>query len=57
LSEKSSKHPHVGKDPLHVVMYSATVIALDAVRIDGGYGCSTECDVERYFRDAPQRTR
>lgn len=28
-------------------------IALDAVRIHGGYGYSTEYDVERYFRDAP----
>ena len=28
-------------------------ITLDAVRIHGGYGYSTEFDVERYFRDAP----
>jgi alkylation response protein AidB-like acyl-CoA dehydrogenase len=28
-------------------------VALDAVRIHGGYGYSTEYDVERYFRDAP----
>nr|WP_202511548.1 acyl-CoA dehydrogenase family protein [Streptomyces sp. SID3343] len=28
-------------------------IALDALRIHGGYGYSTEFDVERYFRDAP----
>ncbi|MBV6754878.1 acyl-CoA dehydrogenase family protein [Rhodococcus opacus] len=28
-------------------------IALNAVRIHGGYGYSTEYDVERYFRDAP----
>ena len=27
--------------------------ALTAVRIHGGYGYSTEYDVERYFRDAP----
>ena len=26
---------------------------LDAIRIHGGYGYSTEFDVERYFRDAP----
>jgi alkylation response protein AidB-like acyl-CoA dehydrogenase len=32
----------------------AMEIALDAVRIHGGYGYSTEYDVERYFRDAPQ---
>ena len=28
-------------------------IALDAIRVHGGYGYSTEFDVERYFRDAP----
>ena len=28
-------------------------IALSAIRIHGGYGYSTEFDVERYFRDAP----
>jgi len=28
-------------------------ITLDAVRIHGGYGYSTEFDAERYFRDAP----
>ncbi len=28
-------------------------VATDAVRIHGGYGYSTEYDVERYFRDAP----
>jgi alkylation response protein AidB-like acyl-CoA dehydrogenase len=27
--------------------------ALDAMRIHGGYGYSTEFDVERYYRDAP----
>jgi alkylation response protein AidB-like acyl-CoA dehydrogenase len=32
---------------------AAMRIALDAVRIHGGYGYSTEFDVERYFRDAP----
>ena len=31
----------------------AMEIALDAMRIHGGYGYSTEFDVERYFRDAP----
>ncbi|CAN5151192.1 acyl-CoA dehydrogenase family protein [soil metagenome] len=31
----------------------AMEIALDAVRIHGGYGYSTEYNVERYFRDAP----
>ena len=31
----------------------AMQITLDAVRIHGGYGYSTEYDVERYFRDAP----
>jgi alkylation response protein AidB-like acyl-CoA dehydrogenase len=32
---------------------TAMKIALDAVRIHGAYGYSTEFDVERYFRDAP----
>ncbi len=31
----------------------AMQVALDAVRVHGGYGYSTEFDVERYFRDAP----
>jgi alkylation response protein AidB-like acyl-CoA dehydrogenase len=31
----------------------AMEIALNAVRIHGVYGYSTEVDVERYFRDAP----
>jgi hypothetical protein len=32
---------------------AAMEIALNALRIHGGYGYSTEFDVERYFRDAP----
>jgi alkylation response protein AidB-like acyl-CoA dehydrogenase len=32
---------------------AAMEITLNAVRIHGGYGYSTEYDVERYFRDAP----
>jgi butyryl-CoA dehydrogenase len=32
---------------------TAMEIALDAIRIHGGYGYSTDFDVERYFRDAP----
>ncbi|WP_370962062.1 acyl-CoA dehydrogenase family protein [Amycolatopsis sp. cg9] len=32
---------------------TAMEVALAAVRIHGGYGYSTEFDVERYFRDAP----
>ena len=32
---------------------AAMEIALDAIRIHGGYGYSTEFEVERYFRDAP----
>ena len=32
---------------------TAMDIALSAIRIHGGYGYSTEFDVERYFRDAP----
>ena len=32
---------------------AAMQIALDAMRIHGGYGYSTEYDAERYFRDAP----
>jgi len=31
----------------------AAEIALNAIRVHGGYGYSTEFDVERYFRDAP----
>lgn len=31
----------------------AMEIALNGIRIHGGYGYSTEYDVERYFRDAP----
>ncbi len=31
----------------------AMQVALDAIRVHGGYGYSTEFDVERYFRDAP----
>jgi butyryl-CoA dehydrogenase len=31
----------------------AEQIALDAIRIHGGYGYSTEYNVERYYRDAP----
>jgi len=32
---------------------TAMQVTLDAMRIHGGYGYSTEFDVERYFRDAP----
>ncbi len=32
---------------------AAMEITLNAIRIHGGYGYSTEFDVERYFRDAP----
>jgi alkylation response protein AidB-like acyl-CoA dehydrogenase len=32
---------------------TAMQIAINALRIHGGYGYSTEFDVERYFRDAP----
>jgi alkylation response protein AidB-like acyl-CoA dehydrogenase len=32
---------------------TAMEVALNAMRIHGGYGYSTEFDVERYFRDAP----
>jgi alkylation response protein AidB-like acyl-CoA dehydrogenase len=31
----------------------AMEVALNAIRVHGGYGYSTEFDVERYFRDAP----
>ncbi len=34
-------------------LQAAMAIALDAVRIHGAAGYSTEFDVERYFRDAP----
>src|SRR4051812_46892193 len=32
---------------------TAMTVALDAIRVHGGHGYSTEFDVERYFRDAP----
>ena len=32
---------------------TALQVAVDAMRVHGGYGYSTEFDVERYFRDAP----
>jgi len=32
---------------------TAMQVALDAMRVHGGYGFSREFDVERYFRDAP----
>ena len=32
---------------------AAAEITLNAIRVHGGYGYSTEYDVERYFRDAP----
>ncbi|WP_433295274.1 acyl-CoA dehydrogenase family protein [Pseudonocardia sp. CA-142604] len=32
---------------------TAMQVAIDAIRVHGGYGYSTEFDVERYFRDAP----
>ena len=32
---------------------TAMQVALDAMRVHGGYGYSREYDVERYFRDAP----
>lgn len=32
---------------------AALGIAMDAMRIHGGHGYSTEYDIERYFRDAP----
>src|SRR6185436_8042872 len=31
----------------------AMEVTLNAIRVHGGYGYSTEFDVERYFRDAP----
>ncbi|MFW3169227.1 acyl-CoA dehydrogenase family protein [Geodermatophilus sp. CPCC 206100] len=31
----------------------AAQVTLDALRVHGGYGYSTEYDVERYYRDAP----
>ncbi len=32
---------------------TAMEVALEAIRVHGGYGYSTDFDVERYFRDAP----
>ena len=39
--------------PKIVASEIATEVALSAVRIHACCGCSTECAVERYFRDAP----
>ena len=41
------------KTPARTASEIAMQVALDAVRVHGGYGYSTEYDVERYFRDAP----
>jgi alkylation response protein AidB-like acyl-CoA dehydrogenase len=32
---------------------TAMQVTIDAIRVHGGMGYSTEFDVERYFRDAP----
>jgi alkylation response protein AidB-like acyl-CoA dehydrogenase len=32
---------------------AALTVTADAVKVHGGYGYSTEFDVERYYRDAP----
>ncbi len=37
----------------HFASEMAAEVALDAIRVHGGYGYSTEFDVERYYRDAP----
>jgi alkylation response protein AidB-like acyl-CoA dehydrogenase len=44
---------HGGRDGQAVRLRGRGGVALNAVRIHGGYGYSTEYDVERYFRDAP----
>ncbi len=37
----------------YVASEMAAEVTLDAIRVHGGYGYSTEFDVERYYRDAP----
>lgn len=37
----------------YIASETAAEVALDAIRVHGGYGYSTEFDVERYYRDAP----
>ena len=58
LAQVRTLHPDVVLKDIHTEgpiegLETAMQIALDAVRIHGGYGYSTEFDVERYFRDAP----
>ena len=55
----ATRHDQAGRSDMEAGMAklfaseTAMGIALDAVRIHGGYGYSTDYDVERYFRDAP----
>ncbi|MYM19264.1 acyl-CoA dehydrogenase [Brevibacterium sp. 5221] len=37
----------------YIASETAAEVALDAIRVHGGYGYSTEFEVERYYRDAP----
>ncbi|MGJ7539089.1 acyl-CoA dehydrogenase family protein [Brevibacterium luteolum] len=37
----------------HFASEMAAEVTLDAIRVHGGYGYSTEYNVERYYRDAP----
>lgn len=48
-----TRRPVGGVDAHQVQHEEGQQIALNAVRIHGGYGYSTEFDVEGYFRDAP----
>jgi hypothetical protein len=55
-AEKSDAGERVDMEAGMAKLFASEVameIALNAVRIHGGYGYSTEFDVERYFRDAP----
>jgi alkylation response protein AidB-like acyl-CoA dehydrogenase len=46
-------HQAGGRPPAAAARRRAIRLRRAAIRIHGGYGYSTEFDVERYFRDAP----
>lgn len=59
VAHAASKFEHGDRSDLEAGMAKlfaseiALEVAIDAMRIHGGHGYSTEYDIERYFRDAP----